>query len=159
MELKDLIHTQFLMENNLLCYEQPYYCWINCQAKQSVVSWFQPIVSLKILTKFCFKCWICFKSFSTKYAPSLIVVPAGWLKTHSYAYVTLTSKILAFTRAFPVMNTWKHKDKGRPRGRLHSDAQVSTRARKHRNCIILLLCVCLAVQENSPLSSFLPCYF
>ena len=24
MELKDLIHTQFQMENNLLCYEQPY---------------------------------------------------------------------------------------------------------------------------------------
>ena len=36
----------------------------------------------------------------------------------------------------------KHKDNGRPIGRLHSDAQVSTRARKHQKLYTLaLVCV------------------
>ena len=65
-----------------------------------------------------------------RWAPN---VPAGWAKTYLCVYVTLTSRIPALTCAFPLMNAWKHKDKGRPRGRLHSDAQVNLRVRKHQN--------------------------
>jgi len=36
------------------------------------------------------------------------------------------------------LNAWKHKDKGRPRGRLHSDAQVNLRARKHQTLYVTL---------------------
>jgi len=53
-------------------------CWkvfgfvdLTVKPKQSDVSWFQPIVSLKILTEFSFEWWICFKCFLTEYAPSL----------------------------------------------------------------------------------------
>ena len=91
------------------------------------------------------------------YINNMKTISTGWLETPSYAYVTSTSRILAFTRAFPVMNTWKCKDKRHPRGRLHSNAQVSTRARKHRNCIILLLCVFSGAREFS-LVQFVTCY-
>jgi len=40
---------------------------------QSVVSCFQPIVSLKVLTKFCFDLWISLKWFLTECAPVLNV--------------------------------------------------------------------------------------
>ena len=39
---------------------------------------------------------------------------------------------------FSRSNTWNHKDKGRPRGRLHSDAQVNLRARKHQTLYVTL---------------------
>ena len=45
--------------------------WLKCQTKQSVVLWFQPIVSLKILTEVYFDGWMCFKWFPIEYAPSL----------------------------------------------------------------------------------------
>ena len=73
-------------------------------------------------------------------APFIDIVPVGWLEVPSCAYVTLSFRIFAFARAIPVMNAWKHKDKGRPRGRLHSDAQVSIRVRKHRNCVTVTVC-------------------
>ena len=44
----------------------------------------------------------------------------------------------------------KHKDNGRPSGRLHSDAQVSTRARKHQKLYTLSLVCVLTAQGNSP---------
>ena len=75
-----------------------------------------------------------------RWAPN---VPAGWLETPSYAYVTLTSRVLALVCAFLVMNTWNTKTKG-------ALAAVCTPTLKSvlgigntENCIILLLCVCL----------------
>ena len=59
-------------------------------------------------------------------------------------------RIHAFTRAFLPIEHLKHKDKGRPRGRLHSDAQVNLRARKHQNCkrkAFVSLCVLSSANE------------
>jgi len=58
---------------------------------QSVVSCFQPIVSLKILTKFCFEWWICLKWFLTEYAPSLNVLINLW-KIQIVCYMFLKCK-------------------------------------------------------------------
>ena len=51
---------------------------LTIKPNQSVVSWFQLIVSLKILIEFCFEWWICFKWFLTEYAPSLNVLTNLW---------------------------------------------------------------------------------
>ena len=74
----------------------------------------------------------CFKSCPTEDAKCF----AGWLDCLR-ASTTITRPILsAFVCAFLRSNTWNYKDKGRPRGRLHSDAQVSTGARKHQNLVV-----------------------
>ena len=51
----------------------------------------------------------------------------------------------------------KHKHNGRPRGRLHSDTQVSTRARKHQKLYGLAI-VCVTTQGSFLLSSLLTYY-
>ena len=86
-------------------------------------------------------------------------VPAGWLETPSCVYVTLTPRVLAYAVAVPVVNTWKHKDNGRPSGRLHSDAQVSTRTRKHQKLYTLSLVCVLTAQEDSPFTKFVNLLF
>ena len=48
----------------------------------------------------------------------------------SHAQESLCSVVLSFR-----LNTWKHKDKGRPRDCLHSDPQVNLKARKHQNSL------------------------
>jgi len=59
---------------------------------------------------------------------------------------------------FPCDEHLKHKGNGCPSGRLHSDAQVSTRARKHQKLYTLAL-VCVTTQEDSPLTKFVNLLF
>jgi len=55
----------------------------------------------------------------------ILYVPVGWLD-YRCASMSITRPVIpTFVRAFFWSNTWKFRDKGRPRGRLHSDAQVS----------------------------------
>ena len=59
-------------------------------------------------------------------------------------------RIPVFTRAFLPFEHLKHKDKWRPRGCWHSDAQVKLRARKHQNCkrkAFVSLCVLSGANE------------
>ena len=58
---------------------------------QSVVVCFQPIVSLKILTEFCFDWWICLKWFLTECSPSLKVFNQS-LEVYIVCYMFLKSK-------------------------------------------------------------------
>jgi len=77
-----------------------------------------------------------------------LYVPAGWLETPSY--VTLTSRVLAFAYAIPVMNTWNTKT-------MDALTVVCTPTLKSvlglgntKNCILLLLCVCNGARGFSP---------
>ena len=52
-------------------------------------------------------------------------VPAGWLDCPCTFTKIARPIVYVFVRVFLRPNTWNHKDKGRPRGCLHSDTQVS----------------------------------
>jgi len=64
---------------------------LTVKPNQSVVSCFQPIVSLKILTKFSLDWWICLKWFLTEYTPSLNVLTNLW-KVYIVCYMFLKGK-------------------------------------------------------------------
>jgi len=141
-------HMTFLLKEKIekllvMCLEQPlsryHICWF------SIKKTLQEMKSRSNI-------WFPFKF------GSMGIVPAGWLETPSYVYVTLTSRVLAFAYAFFVMNTWNTKTMG-------ALAVVCTLMLKSvlglgntKNCILLLLCVCNGTREFSSLPSLLIYY-
>jgi len=64
---------------------------LTIKPNQSIVSCFQPIISLKILREFSFHWWICLKWFLTEYANSLNVFNQS-LEIYIVCYMFLKSK-------------------------------------------------------------------
>ena len=89
-----------------------------------------------------------------RWAPN---VPTSWLKTPSYAYVTLTSRVLAFACAFPAMNTWNTKTKG-ALTTVCTPTLKSVLGLGNIETVYSWSCVCVTAQENPPLRSLLTYY-
>jgi len=75
-----------------------------------------------------------------------VFVHAGWPDRASCAAKTWLLLLCSRSPPFAAVSTWNRGNKGRPSGRLHSDAQVSrqktlcTSVSEHRNCGAMKAC-------------------